>query len=292
MIYRAVIVDDESYIADSTAVFLRSDCPWDMEIQVFYDPREALESIRSQKTDIVITDIRMPEVDGLEMLRQVSEFWPMCQVILLTAHAQFEYVYQAVGRPSADYVLKQDGYEALLAAVNRAVERINTTQVEQNILSTATERAQAALPWLQREFVLDLVHGAPYDGASLAATARQLAMEVDVEKPLWLLTVFLHDQSPNETLFERTQRSGALFLLAAISRGLQPHGRAPLSAGAGRRAAVAALRRARGAGRGRRAQAPERPGHSVEQRLQDRRPGGAGRAGGAAGADEQHALRS
>lgn len=214
MIYRAVIVDDESYIADSTAVFLRSDCPWDMEIQVFYDPREALESIRSQKTDIVITDIRMPEVDGLEMLRQVSEFWPMCQVILLTAHAQFEYVYQAVGRPSADYVLKQDGYEALLAAVNRAVERINTTQVEQNILSTATERAQAALPWLQREFVLDLVHGAPYDGASLAATARQLAMEVDVEKPLWLLTVFLHDQSPNETLFERTQRSGALFLLA------------------------------------------------------------------------------
>ena len=48
MIYRAVIVDDESYIADSTAVFLRSDCPWDMEIQVFYDPREALESIRSQ----------------------------------------------------------------------------------------------------------------------------------------------------------------------------------------------------------------------------------------------------
>ena len=181
MIYRAVIVDDESYIADSTAVFLRSDCPWDMEIQVFYDPREALESIRSQKTDIVITDIRMPEVDGLEMLRQVSEFWPMCQVILLTAHAQFEYVYQAVGRPSADYVLKQDGYEALLAAVNRAVERINTTQVEQNILSTATERAQAALPWLQREFVLDLVHGAPYDGASLAATARQLAMEVDVE---------------------------------------------------------------------------------------------------------------
>ena len=118
MIYRAVIVDDESYIADSTAVFLRSDCPWDMEIQVFYDPREALESIRSQKTDIVITDIRMPEVDGLEMLRQVSEFWPMCQVILLTAHAQFEYVYQAVGRPSADYVLKQDGYEALLAAVN------------------------------------------------------------------------------------------------------------------------------------------------------------------------------
>ena len=49
MIYRAVIVDDESYIADSTAVFLRSDCPWDMEIQVFYDPREALESIRREE---------------------------------------------------------------------------------------------------------------------------------------------------------------------------------------------------------------------------------------------------
>lgn len=35
MIYRIIILDDESYIADSTAVFLRSDCPWEMELQVF-----------------------------------------------------------------------------------------------------------------------------------------------------------------------------------------------------------------------------------------------------------------
>lgn len=214
MIYRIIILDDESYIADSTAVFLRSDCPWEMELQVFYDPQEALEQMRNQRTDILITDIRMPELDGLEMLRRVKAFWPMCQIILLTAYAEFDYVYQAVNQPSVDYVLKQDGYEVLLRAVTRAVERINTTQVEQNILSTATQQAKAALPWLQREFVLDLVHGVRYEPENVTATCRQLSMQVDVERPANLLMIFLHDQSPSETLFDRMERTGALFLLA------------------------------------------------------------------------------
>lgn len=126
----------------------------------------------------------------------------MCQIILLTAYAEFDYVYQAVNQPSVDYVLKQDGYEVLLRAVTRAVERINTTQVEQNILSTATQQAKAALPWLQREFVLDLVHGVRYEPENVTATCRQLSMQVDVERPANLLMIFLHDQSPSETLFE------------------------------------------------------------------------------------------
>lgn len=214
MIYRICIVDDESYIADSTAIRLQGDCAYDAEISVFYSSRTALEAIRAVRIDILIADIRMPEMNGFELMEETLRLWPTCQVILLTAHAQFDYVYQVVRKTGVDYILKQDGYAALSSAVECALERINTKQMRDDQLAMARQQAQSALPWLEREFLMDLTHGAPYDSVTLQRTKRQLELEVDVERPAYLLMPVLHSAGTRETLIDRTERMNALVLLA------------------------------------------------------------------------------
>lgn len=214
MVYRVVIVDDESYIADSTAILLESENEWEMEIQVFYSARQALKRIQGQKTDILIADIRMPEMDGLQLMDAVGRIWPMCQIILLTAHAQFDYVYQAIRQSSVDYVLKHDGYSALRAAVERAVARLNTSNLQQRLLMEAKAQAQAALPWLQREFFLELAHGVRYQAQDIARAREELNLPIDVEKPAYPLMLFIHQPAGSEALLERTQRMSAIALAA------------------------------------------------------------------------------
>lgn len=214
MVYRVVIVDDESYIADSTAILLGAEDEWEMEIQVFYSARQALKRIQEQKTDILIADIRMPEMDGLQLMDAVGHIWPMCQIILLTAHAQFDYVYQAIRRDSADYVLKHDGYSALRAAVERAVNRLNASNLQKRILADARSQVQAALPWLQREFFMDLVHGVHYQAQDIPQVQNQLNLPIDVQQPGYPLLIFVHSSMGSAALLERTQRDSAIALIA------------------------------------------------------------------------------
>lgn len=70
MLLRILIVDDESYIADSTAMLLDNSLERETDIQVFYDAEDALARMKRVKTDILVTDIRMPGMDGMELTRR------------------------------------------------------------------------------------------------------------------------------------------------------------------------------------------------------------------------------
>lgn len=214
MVYRVYIVDDESYIADSTAMRLQNDNDHDMDVSVFYNAKEAFEAIRTMRVDILICDIRMPEMSGLELMDSVLQIWPKCQIILLSAYAQFDYVYHAIQHVSVDYVLKQDGYTAIAAAFNRALERININAKREDQLRTAHQQAQSALPWLEREFLLDLVHGAHYETDTLERTKSQLSLSVDIETPAYMIMPVVHGTFERETLIERTERANSLAMIA------------------------------------------------------------------------------
>lgn len=214
MLYRVIIVDDESYIADSTAMFLKSETQWEMEIEVFYSAKEALSHINNQRTDVLIADIRMPEMSGLQLMEEVRKNWPMCHIILLTAYAQFDYVYTAIQQSSVDYVLKHDGYQALRAAIERAIHQLNTNKMQQDILETANSRAKAALPWLQREFFLDLMHGVRYDDNGISRAQEQLDLPIDMHRIAYPMMMFEHEATAQQSLFERTRHMNAIELTA------------------------------------------------------------------------------
>ena len=85
--------------------------------------REALEMIRRAEYDAVILDIRMPGVDGVEVMRRAHVDHPALPIILLTGHASLESAIEAVRSKAADYLLKPASSHDLAVAISRALER-------------------------------------------------------------------------------------------------------------------------------------------------------------------------
>jgi two-component system response regulator YesN len=122
---RIVIADDEKMIRDGLALTM----PWaGMGIEVAgvaADGEGALELIREARPRIVITDVRMPRMDGLELLRRVGAEFPETRVVMLSGFDEFAYVREAVKGGAVDYLLKPVTAEELREVITRVKERIS-----------------------------------------------------------------------------------------------------------------------------------------------------------------------
>ncbi len=100
---------------------------------------EALRILSETQPKLVITDLRMPDLDGIELLRRIAEDEIQTTVIMITAFGSIETAVQAMRLGAYDYITKPIDYEALLLAVHRATERQNLID-EVRILRSALDR--------------------------------------------------------------------------------------------------------------------------------------------------------
>ncbi|MBU8933737.1 MAG: GAF domain-containing protein [candidate division Zixibacteria bacterium] len=120
MAERIIIIDDEVRMCDSLSALLTGD---GYEVKAFVRSTEAADFIRNKRIDLVITDLKMPEMDGLDILQVVSETDSDIPVILMTGYASLESAIEAVARGAYDYLLKPVEFNYLELAVNRALEK-------------------------------------------------------------------------------------------------------------------------------------------------------------------------
>jgi len=118
-----LVVDDEPGVMAVLERFARR-----MDFRVVARPggHELLGELPSLSADAALVDLRMPEVDGLDILRAIRESHPTCQVILMTAHASVESAIEAVKLGALDYISKPIDFErleGLLTTVRRGIER-------------------------------------------------------------------------------------------------------------------------------------------------------------------------
>ncbi|MBA4493345.1 response regulator [Paenactinomyces guangxiensis] len=150
--YKVLIVDDDRIIRKG----LSASIPWeDHGYQVVGeagDGETGLQMIEEIRPHIVISDIKMPFMDGLEMARLIKENYPEIKVILLTGYEDFNYAKEAIGIKAFDYILKPVESAVLLEKVSLAA-----TEWEQE--RKVEKKMREAMPFLRQRFLKKLIHG-------------------------------------------------------------------------------------------------------------------------------------
>ena len=129
-----LVVDDESGILDTLRILLRNE---GFEVTTAQGGKAGLEQIRSGTHDIILSDVRMPQVSGLDILTAAREQDPMTPVILMTAQASLQSAIGAVNSGAFYYIQKPFSNDELVAILRRACEyravKVENTQLKQEI---------------------------------------------------------------------------------------------------------------------------------------------------------------
>jgi Response regulator containing CheY-like receiver domain and AraC-type DNA-binding domain len=138
-----LIVDDEIPILDGLSELLRSaELPL-KEVATAASARRALELFEEAPFDLVLADIRMPEMDGLDMIESMRAVWPKLKAIFLTGFQDFGYAKRAIGVGARDYLLKPARDEEVLASVRASVGELDAEAAEAMKLARERERIDA-----------------------------------------------------------------------------------------------------------------------------------------------------
>ncbi len=185
--YRMLIVDDEPVIVDGMADLFKQVSDMDLEIYIAYSGDEALECLNRIMVDIVLSDIRMPGISGLELLDHIRGQWPHCKVIFLTAHNDSEYIRTALRCGGADYLLKTESEEAIVNSVRNALEYAAVERRNLQVLEKAKAQLKIAEPMLRRELLLGICDGTILLQGEKLELAREVNLPLDFHKPVLLL---------------------------------------------------------------------------------------------------------
>ncbi|GIO37710.1 hypothetical protein J41TS12_25710 [Paenibacillus antibioticophila] len=163
-----LLVDDERSVVEALAETI----PWEScGISTVYEATSgamALEMLEHHPIDIVITDIRMPGMSGIELIAVIRSRWPLVNTMLLSGHADFAYAQQAILQGSFDYLLKPVRDEDLIQAVTRLVQHIRTKWEEAASYRKALYSFRENKPLLRSTLLNELITGRVFPESKLA----------------------------------------------------------------------------------------------------------------------------
>lgn len=183
--YRMMIVDDEPIAADYLVDVLRQLPQLDLHYAVAYSGVEAVGKLEADPVDILLTDIRMPGMTGLELADHVLAMWPRCRVIFLTGYDDFSYAQLAIRKGGVDYVLKTEGDESIIRAIEKVLEAISSELDQNDILQSARRQIRMALPIMRRDYLIELLHGEADTSAARGNRFAELEVALDPQLPLF-----------------------------------------------------------------------------------------------------------
>jgi len=117
---RILVIDDEDIVLQSCERALVSG---DYEIVTSLDPSAALDILEKEHFDLVLSDLKMPAIDGLDLLRKIKENWPDTEVIIMTGHGTVNTAVSAMKLGVFDYIEKPFTPDAINVIVEKALER-------------------------------------------------------------------------------------------------------------------------------------------------------------------------
>ena len=184
--YTLLIVDDEEIEREGMAQFI----PWDSyEIKVVSTARngaEGLEKIAKFRPDLAIVDIKMPVMNGIEMIRQAKEQYPDMTFVVLSGYGDYEFTSQAMELGVRHYILKPCDESKMIPVLNKAFEELEEARKKNARSEKLETEARLLKPYAREQLFRDLLLGK----AQASSGARQLVDELGGEQRMVLLLDF------------------------------------------------------------------------------------------------------
>lgn len=135
-----LVIDDEQPTLKMFRLLLEA---FGYETLTAENGQEGLEVFERERPDIILTDIKMPIMDGIEVLEGIKKINPHAEVVVITGHGDMELAIQSLNLDATDFINKPVQREALETALKRAEERLNISRQEQDQV-TASETSHGA----------------------------------------------------------------------------------------------------------------------------------------------------
>lgn len=117
---RIMVIDDEKIVGDMAKLSLEQD---GYKVETFLNAEPALTRLKEEKFDVVVTDLKMKGIDGMEVLKTVRGLYPETQVIMITAFANLDAAIEAMRGEVFDFFPKPVKIKELKASIKRALEK-------------------------------------------------------------------------------------------------------------------------------------------------------------------------
>lgn len=212
--YRILVVDDENYVVDWISSLLESQTETELDVCRAYSAEEALKWLNRAKIDIIITDISMPEMSGIQLAERVKQNWPQCKVILLTAYAEFDYAYEAIKNNVVSYILKTENDLNILQEVNKAVAILDRELINLQLLEDMEEKSKISASEIQKEIFLGILESESGDMEDLWEQLRNIGAGIEPHKHFLLLIGRIENNMTNENIVERFRKLNAIKKIA------------------------------------------------------------------------------
>ncbi|CAH1220698.1 MULTISPECIES: response regulator transcription factor [Paenibacillus] len=188
-----MVVDDEHSAVESIAASI----PWREHGigRVFkaYSVKEALQTMAEHSVHIIITDIRMPGLSGLDLVGHVRQRWEQVKCIILSGHASFDYAKQALKHGTVSYLLKPVRDEELIEAVQQASVQIRLEGEKRMMHQRAMYSVREHLPAKRAELMKDVLLGRRFADGELTAKLEQLEIGFRPQDKMQVLIVRYDD---------------------------------------------------------------------------------------------------
>lgn len=211
--YHLLIVDDEIEVLEGLVDIFEDMQHTALEVFTASSAAQAIGVLEKTRIDVVLTDIKMPEVSGLEMYEIIKSRWPGCRVIFLSGVIDFDYVYRSVQNKDVRYLTKMEPESKIVATVRDVLRDIDHDMILKDALQQAEQRYRQALPLLREQYLSALLSGS-LEREVAQAELEELDIFLDANEPVLLFTVC--ESQANQRGGEKKRDTQRLYALQAV----------------------------------------------------------------------------
>ena len=160
--YKLLIVDDEQIVIDAVKFIVKKEIDNIIVEATASTGREAIKAASEVRPDIVLMDIRMPGINGIEAIKEIKKIYSDVQFVIMSAYEQFEFAKQSVELGVIDYLMKPVNKGRLISTLRKITDKLDLEKTMEEIQLYKIEKYKKALSVLEQVFIYSIFFNKEY----------------------------------------------------------------------------------------------------------------------------------